>query len=137
MGNVEQAVVLIGRIMTEKGSEFILSDYWIDFSLIEETFLLRHNYCREGQTTWIPISEPPNNGINLKLLLQLIHAYHKEHHKESYRSHRCDSTCICPIHKTQLLYSKYFNQHACIDNTCIHAHGFESEKHSLPETKAE
>ena len=37
--------------------------------------------------------------------------------------HRCHDGCVCPIHRTPLLYAPAHDQHACQDPKCVHAHG--------------
>lgn len=37
--------------------------------------------------------------------------------------HRCDDSCVCPIHDTPMLYAAATARHACQDPDCIHAHG--------------
>lgn len=39
------------------------------------------------------------------------------------RVHRCDETCVCPVHSTPLYYWRAGDEHACQDPRCIHAHG--------------
>jgi hypothetical protein len=46
----------------------------------------------------------------------------------SPREHRCGSACICPIHRTPLLYwPASRDQHACQNADCVHAHGIIKE----------
>jgi hypothetical protein len=33
--------------------------------------------------------------------------------------HRCDETCVCPIHDTPLIYAPAIDDHACQDADCI------------------
>jgi hypothetical protein len=37
--------------------------------------------------------------------------------------HRCDDSCLCPIHGTPMLYAASTWLHACQDSDCVHAHG--------------
>lgn len=34
--------------------------------------------------------------------------------------HLCDESCLCPVHKTDLIYSPHYDLHACQDKTCTH-----------------
>lgn len=38
-------------------------------------------------------------------------------------SHVCGELCICPRHKTPLVYHRPSDEHACQDSTCVFAHG--------------
>lgn len=44
---------------------------------------------------------------------------------EAEETHRCDETCACPIHNTQMYYAPAHKEHACQNITCRYAHGFE------------
>jgi hypothetical protein len=37
--------------------------------------------------------------------------------------HRCTPSCICPVHRTRLLYSAAVDDHACQDAECVYADG--------------
>jgi hypothetical protein len=37
--------------------------------------------------------------------------------------HRCDETCLCAVHGTDLIYSPAFDDHACQDSSCKYGHG--------------
>lgn len=37
--------------------------------------------------------------------------------------HRCDATCVCPIHQSPLLYAPAIDDHACQEATCVLANG--------------
>ena len=41
-------------------------------------------------------------------------------------THRCDETCVCPIHKTALYWSVSKQLHACQDPGCVFAQGLET-----------
>ena len=49
-----------------------------------------------------------------------------------YRIHECMEKCICPEHRTQMLYSKREKLHACPDPDCVFAHGYENAKWADP-----
>jgi hypothetical protein len=38
--------------------------------------------------------------------------------------HQCDEQCVCPVHRTQMLYAPATDDHACQDIECKYAHGF-------------
>jgi hypothetical protein len=40
--------------------------------------------------------------------------------------HKCDERCICPIHRTPLIYAPGPNEHACQDIDCTYGHGLET-----------
>jgi hypothetical protein len=37
--------------------------------------------------------------------------------------HRCDETCVCPIHGTPLIYAPLIDDHACQDARCVLGRG--------------
>lgn len=37
--------------------------------------------------------------------------------------HRCDESCVCPVHGTPLIYSPHWDDHACQDVNCRYGHG--------------
>ncbi|MGW3246523.1 hypothetical protein [Streptomyces sp. NPDC001070] len=37
--------------------------------------------------------------------------------------HQCDELCVCPVHKTPLIYWPAGNDHACQDAECRYGHG--------------
>jgi len=37
--------------------------------------------------------------------------------------HRCDDSCVCPVHGTPLWYSQAADIHACQDPDCINRAG--------------
>ena len=37
--------------------------------------------------------------------------------------HVCDDACICPVHRTPLIYWPAGDDHACQDITCRYGHG--------------
>lgn len=39
--------------------------------------------------------------------------------------HECTEQCVCPIHATQALYSRYWDTHACQKTDCVNSEGFE------------
>ena len=41
-------------------------------------------------------------------------------------SHRCDETCVCPVHNTPLLWARSQRLHACQDPDCRYATGVEN-----------
>lgn len=45
--------------------------------------------------------------------------------------HRCDETCVCPVHGTALIYWPAGDDHACQDPTCVHARGMRGRRATL------
>lgn len=41
--------------------------------------------------------------------------------------HKCDETCVCPIHRTPLWFAPKTGEHACQDINCVHGHGLRTE----------
>ena len=37
--------------------------------------------------------------------------------------HTCDETCVCPLHRTPLIYAPSIDDHACQTSACIFGHG--------------
>jgi hypothetical protein len=50
--------------------------------------------------------------------------------------HRCDDSCVCPIHGTPLYYWPAGDDHACQDPQCQHAHGVKDPV-PLPDVEVE
>lgn len=38
-------------------------------------------------------------------------------------NHECDENCVCPVHKTPLIYSPSQDDHACQDGECPYGSG--------------
>lgn len=41
------------------------------------------------------------------------------------RTHRCDESCVCPVHGNQMYWWPKGQEHACQNITCRYARGFE------------
>ena len=56
--------------------------------------------------------------------------HHSDHdcpHDKSHNpEHICTTECVCPDHRTQLLFNRESGDHACQDITCIYAHGVQA-----------
>lgn len=39
--------------------------------------------------------------------------------------HRCDERCVCPVHRTPLLFVPFSSEHTCQDGDCRYGAGLE------------
>lgn len=51
--------------------------------------------------------------------------------------HRCDEYCVCPVHRTPMIYWPQGDEHACQDVTCEYGHGFERAQAGIEYRRAE